>query len=155
MVGDRAVERERDPARVAARELDREPSQLGGERDVRAEQLEILGADDRDVERVRDEPALECGDDLLGDDHAGPVLRLLRRRREMRRDDDVLEPEQLARVRLGGEDVERGAGDLAVANGLREGALVEELAAGCVDDPDAVAHLGERRRIDEVRGSRR
>ena len=41
MVGDRAVERERDPARMPAGELDREPSQLGGERDVRAEELEM------------------------------------------------------------------------------------------------------------------
>ena len=50
VVGDRAVERERDPARVAAGELDREPAELGRERDVRAEQLEVLGADDRDVD---------------------------------------------------------------------------------------------------------
>ena len=152
MVGDRAVERERDPARMAAGELDREASQLGGERDVRAEQLEILGADDRDVERVRDEPALERCDDLLGDDHARSVLRLLGRGGEVGRHDDVLELEQLAGVRLGREDVERGARDLPVPDGLRERALVDELAAGGVDDPDAVAHLGERPGVDEVPG---
>ena len=147
-----AVEGERNPAWVAAGELDREPAQLGGERDIRTEQLEVLGADDRDVQRVRDEPALERGDDLLGDDHPGSVLRLLRRGGEVRRDHDILQLEQLARVRLGREDVERGAGDLAVADGLRERALVDELAPGGVDDPDAVAHLRERCGIDEVAG---
>ena len=85
MVGDPAVEGERDPARMAAGELDREPAELGGERDVRAEHLEILGADDRDVDGVRDEAAVERGDDLLGDDQAGAVLGLVGGRGEMRR----------------------------------------------------------------------
>ena len=51
-------------------------------------------ADRGDVDRVRDELALERRGDLLGDDHAGPVLRLLGRRGEVRRDDDVVELEQ-------------------------------------------------------------
>ena len=50
VLGDPAVEGERDPARLAAGELDREPAELGRERDVRAEHLEVLGADDRDVD---------------------------------------------------------------------------------------------------------
>ena len=116
VLGDPAVERERDPARVAAGELDREPAELRRERDVRAEHLEVLGADDRDVDGVRDEAALERRDDLLRDDQARAVLRLLGRGGEVRRRDDVLEPEQLALVRLGREDVERRAGDLAGAD---------------------------------------
>ena len=55
------------------------------------------GVDDRDVDRVRDEPAFERGDDLLGDDHAGAVLRLVGRGGEVRRDDDLVELEQRAR----------------------------------------------------------
>ena len=94
---------------VAAGELDREPPELRRERDVRPEQLEVLGADDGNVDRVRDEAPLERRHHLLGDDQAGPILCLLGRGREMRRDDDVLELEQLARVRLGREDVERRA----------------------------------------------
>ena len=40
--------------------------------------------------------AFERGGDLLGDDHAGAVLRLLGRGGEVRRDDDVVELEQRA-----------------------------------------------------------
>ena len=118
MLGDPAVERERDPPRVRAGELDREPAELGGERDVRTEQLEILGADDRNVDRVRDEAAVERGDDLLGDDQAGAILRLVGRRGEVWGDDDRVELEQLAGVGLRGEHVQRCAGD-AAARGSR------------------------------------
>ena len=96
VLGDPAVEREPDPARVAAGELDRQPAELRRERDVRAEHLEILGADDRDVDGVRDEPAFERRHHLLGDDQARAVLRLVGRGGEVRGRDDVLEPEQLA-----------------------------------------------------------
>ena len=61
-----------------------------------------------------------------------------------------VELEQLARVRLGGEDVERGAGDLARPDRVRERRLVDELAARGVDDPDAVAHLRERSGVEEA-----
>ena len=61
----------------------------------------------------------------------------------MRRDDDVVELEQRARVRLVGEDVERRARDLARAQSLDERRLVDELAARRVDDPNTVTHLGE------------
>ena len=47
------------------------------------------------------------------------------------------ELEQRPGVRLGAEDVERGAGDLAAAERLDERVLVEELAARGVHDPDA------------------
>ena len=53
---------------------------------------------------------------------------------EVRRDDDVVELEQRPRVRLLGEDVERRAGDLAGAERLDQRLLVDELAAGGVDD---------------------
>ena len=134
--------------RAARRELHREPAELGGERDVRPERLEVLRADHRDVDRVRHEPALERGHDLLGHDHAGAVLRLVGRGGEVRRRDDVLELEQRPRVRLGGEDVERRACDLARDERVVERLLVHELAARGVDDPHAVAHLRDRGRVD-------
>ena len=54
VVGQRAVGGDRDPLRPAAEELDREPAELRRERDEGAEQLEVGGVDDRDVDRVRD-----------------------------------------------------------------------------------------------------
>ncbi len=99
---------------------------------------------DRDIDRVRDEAAVERSHDLLGDDQAGTILGLIGRRGQMRRHDDVLELQQLALVGLGGEDVERRARDLAGADRRCQRRLVDELAARGVDDPDAVAHLPER-----------
>ena len=93
--------------------------------------------DGRHVDGVRDEIALERGRDLLGDDHARPVLGLLGRRGEVRRDDDVVQLEQRSRVRLAGEDVERGAGDLPGLERVEQRILVDELAARGVDDADA------------------
>ena len=73
----------------------------------------------------------------------------------MRRHDDVGEPEERARVRLLREDVERGAGDLAALERLDERVLVDQLAAGDVDDPDAVLHPRELLAPDEAARLRR
>ena len=70
----------------------------------------------------------------------------------MRRDDDLREPEQRARVRLGLEDVERRACDLPRPDRLVERCLVDEPAARGVDDADAVLHLRERLGVDEAAG---
>ena len=149
------VRRARCARRAALRELHREAPELRRERDVRGERLEVLRAERRDVHGVRDEAALERGDDLLGDDHARAILRLLGRRGEVRRRDDVLELEQRARVRLLREDVERRGGDLAGPERLDERVLVDELAARGVDEPDAVAHLRERVGADRLPRLRR
>ena len=74
-----AVVRERDLVGPPARQLHREPTELRGQRNVRAERLHVLRADRRDVDRVRDERPVERRGDLLGHDHACAVLRLLRR----------------------------------------------------------------------------
>ena len=68
----------------------------------------------------------------------------------MRRDDDVLELEQRARIRLGRIDVERCRGDLAALQSDEQRVLVHELAACRVDDAHAVAHLRDRRRVDRA-----
>ena len=47
---------------------------------IRAEYLEIRLVDDGDVDSVRDQPAFEGGDDLLGDDDTRSVLGLVGRR---------------------------------------------------------------------------
>ena len=85
VVGEAAVRGEHDLVGLPSGELHREAAELRRERDVRAERLEVLRADHRDVDRVRHEAALERRDDLLGDDHAGAILRLVGRRREVRR----------------------------------------------------------------------
>ncbi len=141
--GELAEVDEVEPRRPAARELAGERGEVGGERQERSERLEVLRRDGRHVDGVRDEPALERGRDLLGDDHAGAVLRLLGRRAEVRRDDDVLVLEQRPGVRLGGEHVDRGARDLAGVERLEERVLVDELAARDVDDADPVLRRRE------------
>ena len=113
------------------------------------EELEILGPDDRDVDGVRDQPALERRYHLLRDDQPRAVLRLLGRRGQVRRHDDVLELQQLARVRLRREDVERGACDLALAHRGGERLLVDELPARRVHDPHARPHPLDRGRVHE------
>ena len=69
----------------------------------------------------------------------------------MRRDDDAVELEQRARVRLLREDIERGARDLPRRQRGDERVLVDELAASGVDQAHAVAHLRERGRVQASR----
>ena len=104
--------------------------------------------DGRHVHGVRDETALQRCGDLLGDDHARAVLGLLGRCGEVRREDDVVQLEQRSRVRLGGEDVERGTGDLPGLERLQQRVLVDELTARGVDDADAVPGSLERAAVD-------
>ena len=52
--------------------------------------------------------------------------------------------------RLGDEDVDAGAGDLAGLERRGEILLDDQAAAGAVDDAHAVLHLGDRRRVDDV-----
>ena len=114
------------------------------------EHLEVGLVDDRDVHGVRDDAAVERRDDLLGDDHARPVLRLVGRGREMRRDDHRVELEQRPVVRLRREHVEGGARELPRADRLDQRVLVDERAARRVDEPRAVAHLGDRLAVDQA-----
>ena len=131
-------------------ELDRDPPEQGGKRDERPQDLEVSLVDDGDVHGVRDDPAVERGDDLLGHDHARAVLRLAGRRREVRRDDDLVEPQQRPLVRLLREDVESGAGELARLDRLGERRLVDERAAGGVHETRPVPHVGDGVAIDQA-----
>ena len=53
-------------------------------------------------------------------------------------------------VRLGGEDVESGPGELAGTKRLGEGVLVDERAARRVDEPRAVTHPGDGVAVDQA-----
>ena len=147
-----AVDGHRHARGPRARERHGEPSELGRERDERCERLEVSLVDDGDVDGRAHDLAVERGDDLLGDDDARAILGLGRRAREVRRDDDLREPEQRAGVRLGLEDVERGPCDLPRPDRLLERRLVHETAARGVHDADAVLHLRERLGVDEAAG---
>ena len=97
-------------------------------------------------------PPVSAALHLLGGDDPGAVLGLGGRGAEVRGDDDVVALEQrVLGERLLGEDVERGAGDLARLEPALERVEVDQLAAGAVDDPDAVAHLRDRLGVDPVR----
>src|SRR4051794_29886600 len=54
--------------------------------------------------------------------------------------------------RLLGEHVERRSGELAGLEALDKRVEVDQLAAGTVHDPRALAHLLNRRAVDEVDG---
>ena len=152
------MRRDDDPMRPPRGERGSQAAELGGERDVRSEHLQVRLLDDGNVDRSRHEAALERGDDLLGDHHSRSVLRLGGRGREMWRDDDLLELEKLARVRLLAEDVEGCSGDMAGADGVGERSLVDQLATRSVDDPDARPHSGERCSVQKamrLRGERK
>ncbi len=137
-------------AHVAAGELHRKTTELRRQRDVGTEHLEVVGSDGGDVDRVRNEPAVERRDHLLGDDHTGSVLCFLGGGREVRRDDDVRRGQQRPVIRLLLEDVDRRPGDLARFERRDQRGLVDELASRRIHDSHAVAHLRDRFRADRV-----
>src|SRR4051794_20455720 len=147
-IGDRPVCRDDDPPRPSAGELDGQPPELRRQGNERAEHVERRLVDNRDVDGIRDETAVERSHDLLRDDHPGPVLRLVRGGSEVRRQDDAVELEQRTVVRLLGEDVESGACQLPGGQRLRQRLFVDERAAGSVYEPRPVLHLRDRRAID-------
>ena len=138
--------------RRAAGERHGDPPELRGKRDEGPQHLEVGLVDDGDVDGVRDDPSVERGHDLLGDDHARPVLCLVGGGSEVGRDDDLVELEQRAGVRLGREDVERCARELPRPDRLEERLLVDERAAGRVHEARAVPHPGDRVAIDQATG---
>ena len=72
----------------------------------------------------------------------------------MRRDQDrrMIHQRVAGRGRLGLEDVDRRAGDLARVQGLSQRGLVDQAAPGAVDDPHRGLHPGQLRRADDVAG---
>ncbi len=143
---ERAVRGHGDPPRPVGREPDGDSPELRRERDEGSEHLEGGLVDHRDVHGVRDDAAVEGGDDLLRDDHSCSILRLVGRGREVRGDDDVVEREQRPCVRLGREDVERRACELPGLDRLGKRQLVDERPPCGVDEPRAVAHQRDRTR---------
>ena len=72
----------------------------------------------------------------------------------MRRQDDVVEPDQriVEREWLDLEDVEAGAGDPAIAQRGHERLLIDQLAPADVDEVGGWLHQGQLRRADQSAG---
>ena len=84
-----------------------------------------------DVDGIRHEVAAEREAHRPRDGDAGLLLGLVGRGAEVRRDDDRLVREERAvGARLGGEDVDAGAGDPTLGDGVGEGLLVERRRRG-------------------------
>jgi len=112
---------------------------MGARRGERA-----LVVDRRRVQCVRDRLADQRGVDLCGRRGRDVLLGGLRRGTEVGRDDDivVLEQRRVRRERFLGEDVDRRAGEGAVLDLGGQRVLVDDAAAGAVDEV-AVAELIE------------
>ena len=130
-------------------ERHRQPPELRRERNERAEELELPRVDDGDVHGGPHDLSVQRRGDLLRDHDSCPVLRLGGRSGEVRRDDDLRQLEERARVRLRTEHVEGGAGHLAGPNGRDERLLVDQVAPRRVDDANAVLHPLERRGVEQ------
>ena len=90
---------------------------------------------------------------MLGDGVARLVLGLAGAGAEVRGDHHRVEVEQRRLGgRLGGEHVEGGAADVPAADGVGQGLLVDDAAAGDVDDADAGLGLGQEVGVDEPDG---
>ena len=165
-VGEQALERGELPDRHVVRgdlaahldvELHRHRAGEGGEHP--AELLDEVDAGahllgDRaagDVDGIRHEVTAQGQAHRLRHGDTGLLLGLLGRGAEVRGDDDRLVGEERAvGARLGGEDVEAGAGDAPLGDGVGEGLLVEHATAGGVDDAHGRLDLGERLLADQA-----
>ncbi len=126
----------------AARERGEDAAELLGQRDARAH---VLGDDAAgDVDGVRHELAGQRQPHRPGDRDAGPLLGLVGRGAEVGRDDDVVQLEERGvGAGLLGVDVEAGGGDAALLERGVEGGLVDDAAAGGVDEDDARLDLAQ------------
>src|SRR5438874_630019 len=132
--------------------LPRERADLLAQPQERPEPLQHLGGNARDVDGVPDGAGGEVLDHRVADDGGDVLLGVLGGSTEMRRADEVraLEERMIAGRRLLFEDVERGASDPAGEQRLGERLLVDEPAAGAVDDQRAGLHPGKLRGADHV-----
>ena len=146
-----------DDAQDAAafgRDLRDEASEALAEAEVGSEHGERLGVDARGVDRIVDRAVEEGGADGVGDFDADAFLGLGRGGAEVRGEDDIGRVAQ--GVLRGGrfllEDVDGRAGHMARSEGVGQGLLVDQAAAGAVDDARAFFQLGQPGGIEHVLG---
>ena len=132
MHADLALDRDLDRRRKFADERSEKTTEPLGKREERAQR--IVGLGDGEVDGERHELAGEGELHHVGDRVPRLVLGLPRARPEVRRDDHRVDAEQRRlRCRFGGEDVERCAGHVPVAERFGERDLVDDPTAGDVD----------------------
>ena len=148
---ERAVEPDADPLGASLGELHDEGAQLLGQREVRLQAQHLVGRDRREVDRVADHALRQVVAHGGRGFEADQLLRLGRRRRDVRRGDDLWQLGQAPVLRrLDFEDVERRARDVARFDRVGQRVLVDELAARGVDDPHATLALRQTGRAEEV-----
>ena len=129
-----------------------EHAEPAAEVEVEPQVFELGAVEGGHVDGEPDLPALEEVDQeprrLDGDGD----LRLLGRGAQVGGDEHLgmVDERVVGRRRLGLEDVDRRARDLARRQGLEQGGLVDQAASGAVDDPDARLHLRQLVRADQV-----
>src|SRR4029079_1142657 len=103
------------------------------------------------LDRVADDAVLEEADEHLRQLDRHLLLRLARRRAQVRARDQVLVLEQRRRLRrLLAEHVQRRARQLSRSQRLQHRALVDDAAARAVDQVRPLLHLRERRAVEQV-----
>ena len=152
--GQLAGDVERDRPDAAARELGEEPAEQLGQRQVRRQGPGRLRREERGVHRVPSRAPGEDLEDLVGDLLGDEDLGLRGRRPEMRGQDRVrrLEERRSGR-RLVLEHVDPGAAEPAAREALGDGGLVEDAAAGDVQEDRRRAASGRSGRARSGRGS--
>ncbi|HEX5827613.1 MAG TPA: hypothetical protein VFY23_08845 [Candidatus Limnocylindrales bacterium] len=141
---------ERERPRGGAGELRREPAERLGEGEVRRDRLGGLRGEQWRVDGVPGAAAVEHLEDLFRDLLGHGDLRLLGRRTQVRRQEGVGRTEErvVRGRRLRRVDVDAGAGDHAVAQRVREILLVDDPAAGDVQQEHAGLHPGHDVPVD-------
>jgi hypothetical protein len=144
-LGHGAVVEDVDRLDRLVRHLADEAAEVGGKLDPGAHHGGLFGGDVRHVQRVLDGAGQKVVRHLLGHLQGDVFLRFGGRGAEVRGADDVRVVEE--RVFGGGfhlEHVQRRAGDMARVQRVElQRRLVDQPAAGAVDDADALLGLGE------------
>ena len=154
--GRRALDLDRDAGDPVALDLADQAAELLGQLHIGPELRRLLGGERGHVERVGDAAADQEVGHLLGDLDRDIDLRLGGRGAEMRRRDEAGRAEQgVVLRRLLDEHVERGAADMAALQRVLQRRLVDQPAAGAIDDADAALGPGQILGGEDVAGLRR
>ena len=151
--GDAAGVSDLDVFEVAGGGVGEEVAEALGHLDVGGDLDVLLVRERGEVDGVLDYAELEVVADLHGELDADGLLGFVGGSGDVGGEDDVVEVEEGGVLEgLLVEDVEGGSGYLAGLEGFGEGGFDDELAAGAVDDADALLHDGDGGGVDEAFG---
>ena len=142
--GNRALVLDADALDRRFRELSDERTELLGERHEGPQARRFLGGDRREVDRVLNRALQQIVRHLLGDLEGDILLRFRRRCAEMRRADDIgMAEERICRGGLLEKTSKAAPATWPESRAWRRACLVDEAAAGAVDDANALLGLGD------------